>query len=1349
MPLIPRSIFALAAALLVGSASVQAAPGGFNPRGRTSATKRSVKPRTAAKPTKASQAELIDRYTNIVRQQPGAPFPLQRLVQLVRERDGHLRHLIERVRAQVRKSGKMAKLQAQLTLAGLLVHSEQWQEAHSVYAAVVSATPDNVAARSQWAQLFARQGNLARAISTLKPVVDLRLSKIQRDESLQQLIRWALDTGTLTAAQEFHRKRVAQAGNSIYVQAQFGRQLMDRRMFSAAESEYRKILRTARTDPRTLAPAVRDLGQALLAQNKYEEAIEILGLAKSPGRTASGVLQEIDGLTATAFRALNRMPELIERVKTSTRKDPDHWIQLAELYREIGQLSDSVAAFTQALRARPRAVDARLALIELLQLQGNLKRVLDHRQTLVRQVPGNPTYALQLAEAHLQSGRRDKALSVLRHLERTSRHKEDTQLALVRAYEKLQEPQRALTLLKSLAQSGQPQHLVQLGEHYFSNGKTDKAIATWKKLLRSGDAAGAALDRLGEVYLDHDLSELAVTALNKAHLLAPDNRDYARHLALSLEKAILNLSKPKLRNARKQQALQLWQSLQRQAQLTSQSYRAREARQHIIGLWSQSKTLEQHTKTLRSKLHGSPPDLQAGRLLVEALMRQRQYEEAQSSLEFLLSKAPGDTSSRRALEMALARQSRWEQAIEVLQHLAQSDPSRAREYFEKIARHAEKLYQDDRALQFSIRAVQLAPEDAQGHLRLGDRYRERQQLQQAAQEYRLSLRHDPRLFSAHFQLAQLLMQREKWSEADQHLRQIVRESTDDQQVARAARTCMQLHWGQGSLSKLETDLLPLALSHPQRPVFRRLLVEIYDELTRPLLARTRGVNPRSRSAAREQLAKIGTRAVKPLLDTLSDSEVGQQQVALLLLSVLKNRDAGPALLQFAAGSAATHLRLKAMSAVAVLRDATLLPRLEDFLWNAAASDGENDPVQLMAAWAVANIASVDARPLLMRLLEEPSPTFQTLAILGLDSVYRKSDGRSLAAIVESSAHSPLPRAAAAWVLSSHGDARALVGTTGLSQLSEPLVAGAALSALATLHSPQARSRIADALLDGQSRLSPFAARAACYQVSRPKRPPPEVPPSGRISAATLLLAALPGECSAAAAAQALEQLREPLVRASFRVVLPQDEQLQSFVTMLRDPRGLPSLAPLSNRLDTLPAAAQQAARETLTQLSEAFLQPFLSIASNARGKTRRLALEWLAPHHHEAARRALVAALKDDDPSVQTSALFLLEKYPSALATPALASLLTLSPSWSIRRLAAQTLRSSATRVAPSVELARALTQSALTDSYALVRNEAARTLQALSPQTAHSVLETLAQSDAEPEVRETAHQLLDPNREY
>ena len=181
------------------------------------------------------------------------------------------------------------------------------------------------------------------------------------------------------------------------------------------------------------------------------------------------------------------------------------------------------------------------------------------------------------------------------------------------------------------------------------------------------------------------------------------------------------------------------------------------------------------------------------------------------------------------------------------------------------------------------------------------------------------------------ELAELLLSRGEGDEADRLYRRVIRGAPDEELVARAARLSMQINLGNGTLESLEQELLPLAIGNPQRPIYRRLLVEIYGNLTFGLVqrvkrgARRSGVT-RRREAARAALARIGARAVKPLLDALADTDASQQRIAIDVLGYVENRNAGSALFAFATGGADTALRVRAMVACGMLRDPALLPK---------------------------------------------------------------------------------------------------------------------------------------------------------------------------------------------------------------------------------------------------------------------------------------------------------------------------------------------------------------------------------------------------------------------------------------
>ncbi len=86
------------------------------------------------------------------------------------------------------------------------------------------------------------------------------------------------------------------------------------------------------------------------------------------------------------------------------------------------------------------------------------------------------------------------------------------------------------------------------------------------------------------------------------------------------------------------------------------------------------------------------------------------------------------------------------------------------------------------------------------------------------------------------------------------------------------------------------------MGNPQKSIYRRLLVELYGAMTFPLVQKLQGADhalARRGRRARRSSAKIGARAVKPLLDALADDKESQQKIAIEVLAYVENKSAGP------------------------------------------------------------------------------------------------------------------------------------------------------------------------------------------------------------------------------------------------------------------------------------------------------------------------------------------------------------------------------------------------------------------------------------------------------------------------
>lgn len=1319
------------------------------------------------------QDALIARYTAIVLSQPAAPFPLQRLSQLHRERDGNLKKLVEDFERRAAQPGADAWA-AKIALAGIYRQDGRYDDAIKTYAAAIAEKPQDPAPIMALAQLESDRGDKAAARANYDKALPLLKAGAEAEQLRRTLLALCLDLKDFAAAKAHHEALVKGSQGSLFVKAELGRELLARGHHDRAEAEFRDLVKAAAGDNRALAPALRDLGQALARQKKTQEALEVLKRALSIAGGAAGVRAEILLIMTDAFRTEGKLAELITILEAEQGQDFQRLATMGALYEETGDVAKAMATYRKALGLDAKHIDTRLRLVHLLQTAGELEAAIKEYELLIRAAPGNADFVFELCETLIQRGDRPKALKLLTELEARVAGEPEVLAAVADFYERVEEKDKALKVLQKLAgvAGGDPTHLIDLGDRYYQAGDKKRALETWARIKAIVPNRARAAATLGEVYLDHDLVGEALASLREAVQLEPANNRYRKALAVAIERTASSMGNPAQRYA---EARALWEELLAAAGAAGDKLLAREARTHIVSLWALTHELPSRIAPLTARFNDTPPDLEAGRLLAEVQRKLGKLPDAEATLRKVVQRAPGDEESLLSLERVLVLQQNLLGAIEVLEKLVEVNPKRARELYQRMAQYAAELYRDDDAIRYAAKAVELSPEDAGGHQKLGDMYRRRQDVPRAIAEYRQAIAKNDRLFPVYFDLAELLLSSGQVEEADRLFRRVVRSSPDEELVRRAAQMSMQINLGRNSLDVLERELLPVAVGNPQKPLYRRLLVDLYGAMTMSLVQKVRSASPEHRAAARAELARIGARAVKPLLDALADERESQQKIAIEVLAYVENRSAGPALYNFATGQADKSLRARAMIACGALRDPGMLPRYEQML---APKDGSatvlpNDAIAVAAAWGVARLADRGAaqggagaggagkgaraaapkvEPLLVQLLGSAAPEVRALAAVGLGLTGDRKHAPALAALARSPEAGPGARAAAVHALGELGSGVDAALLLSLAESSDSQLRQAALLTLARL-APRGEgvdAGPAEAIASGALSADPdlravaVSAAVALTRKAYPRSREPLAVPDGALTLKAVLAGLGPDAASAGDRAAALLALAPALRKAAVAAVStsPERARLVADALLAGAGRGRPALAPFLDGSEALDGAQQQAVSAAVESIAAAVVTPFVSLVRHPAVEVRTRAVEVLAARPEAEAQAAVIDALGDPEESVRRAALSALGSVRHGPTVAAVAGIVRGSPSWPLRVRAAEALGRLGGGGADKAVL-ETLAVSARGDSYALVREAAARALAGADKGAAEPVLRALAQTDPEPSVRKAASELL------
>ncbi|MEJ7599082.1 MAG: HEAT repeat domain-containing protein [Kofleriaceae bacterium] len=846
-------------------------------------------------------------------------------------------------------------------------------------------------------ELHKTSGKTKEARSAYDKALAHASAKDMKKKALRALADLALAANDIDAANEYFKKFLELDPKNAQLWIERGDAMLAAGRRDIALESYAAAEKLLPGDPAKRMEVVARRGQALEGMNKDDEAVAEYRRAIKMAPKGYYLEVELTGRIVDLYRKKSALPQLLaqyEKEWPEGSRGHFEWSTLGKLYEETGAQDKAIAALRKAVAKAAWELDTQRRLIALLENSGKDDEALAQYEAVVRAAPGEARFQLDLADRYWRRGQEKKALESLSRLQ--SRFPSDAGVlsAIADLYQRWGKEDLAIAQYERLAklEPDDPTHLVTLGEQYWQKQDRARALATWKRLANSGKAS--AIAKLAEVLAEHNMPQDALLHYAKAIKLDDKNPEFYKGRANVHEG-----------QKHYKEAIDDWEKvLSLLGSKSTDRVSRRDARRHLVAIIVRSGQNEQRYKKTWLDAHAKN-EVEAGYFLIEYFAKRPEKGQPEATLEVLRKRVPDDQELTLELVKVYRKSRKYDAAVALLLELAKAVPSREREVYNQIAEIKIEDRKDAEAIEWRNKAVAKNPRDPSGYEQLAEGFVAMQRFADAIAAYERVLQLDPRNAKAHFALAQLHIQGDNAAKAAELLRGVLRTSNNEDEIARAGREAIDLEEMTDTLGQLEKVLSPLSFMMAHKPVFRRVLVDLYLRYVPRLVERERHGNDEVRKAARAELQRVGGHGLQPLLEALrDDKEAGQQRVAVAVLGHLGNKGAAAPLVHMArqeppkdgrqigtlSESPDRDVRVDALVAAGRLGDPKVLLDVLPLM------DHPELAMREAATFTLGRSKDRRAVPALLKALADRRPSVQTLACLGLAQI---DDARVVPALV--------------------------------------------------------------------------------------------------------------------------------------------------------------------------------------------------------------------------------------------------------------------------------------------------------------------------------------------------------------
>lgn len=306
--------------------------------------------------------------------------------------------------------------------------------------------------------------------------------------------------------------------------------------FTGAAASYKRAEELLARDPERRLLAIAARAHALDRAGSHGEAIAEYERAIATSPPGYYLRRDLVPRIIDVFRRTQSLEAAViylEPKWPEARRGAFEWQTLAQLYSETSQLSAMEFALHRAVATDPRDVTTQWKLIRHYD-QSDKIVALSLLEVAAAASPRDVSLQLELAQRLWAAESQRRALAVAAGLSRALPRDVEAHRALAEVYARWNRPQLMLAEARKVsALEPSDDNLAMLGDALFAAAEIGEAIETWQKIARPGTPA--ALQRVAEIYSDHQMWDEAVEAYTKAMFGDDKNPQLWRGRAAALD----------------------------------------------------------------------------------------------------------------------------------------------------------------------------------------------------------------------------------------------------------------------------------------------------------------------------------------------------------------------------------------------------------------------------------------------------------------------------------------------------------------------------------------------------------------------------------------------------------------------------------------------------------------------------------------------------------------------------------------------------------------------------------------------------------------------------------------------